>query len=200
METSKKINVLDESLRLAWLENSKEADSNVSDKDLKIILKGVYNSSMSQEKKQLLIDKLFSKLSSLSLGQLISDSIELKSLSDDDVAIQTNLPVNIIEELKTDAIFPNNIPVILFKDLLKILDISFQTAEHAVWKTFDIIKNRAFLSRQDFKQAQPAFRHNQNSSHESFIKINSISDGRELFENEDSLKKYLQKLDTLMKK
>lgn len=198
METSKKIKVLDESLRIAWLESSQESDSYVSNKELSIILKGVYNSSMPFDKEQLLIDRLFSKLSSLSLGQLISSSIQSKSLSDKEVASQTNLPENVIDELKTDTIFPNNIPVILFKKLLQLLDIPFKSADHAAWKTFDIIKSSAFLSNKNFLLTEPAFRRKQNISHESLIKMNKSADGSELFENEDSLRKYLNKLESLM--
>ncbi len=198
MGISKKINVLDESLRLAWLESSQESDSHVSDKELNIILKGVYNSSMSLDKENLLIDKLFSKFSALSLGQLISNSIQSKSLSYKEVASKTNIPINVLDELKTDTIFPNNIPVIFLKKLLQLLDISFKSADQAVWKTYDIIKSRASISNKYFLQPEPHFRRKQNISPGSLINKNKSTDGSELFENEDSLRKYLNKLENLM--
>jgi hypothetical protein len=198
MESFKKINVLDESLRLAWLESSQESESLSSDLDFNIILENNYHSSMTLEKKRLLQDVLFSKLNSLSLGQLITNSIQQTSLSIKEVASQTNIPISVIEELKADYIFPNNVPIMLFYNLLKLLSIPFKLVDQAAWKTVDIIKSRTLLSGTNFLNTEPAFRRKQNISQESLIKINKRSDGRELFENEDSLKKYLNKLGCLM--
>lgn len=198
MESLKKINVLDESLRLAWLESSQDSESLSSDLDFNIILENNYHSSMTLEKKRLLLDVLFSKLNSLSLGQLITNSIQQTSLSDKEVASQTNLPISVLEELKADYIFPNNVPIMLFYNLLKLLSIPFKLVDQAAWKTVDIIKSRTFLTGTNFLNTEPAFRRNQNISQESLIKFNKRSDGRELFENEDSLKKYLNKLECLM--
>ena len=198
MEEQKNINIINEAFRLLWLENKAKANNEVSSNELEAIIQGSYKTSMCQEKKALLQEKLFSKISSSSLGQLVSESMQRNSVTDEAIAAQCKLPFNIVEEIKSDSIFPNNVPIMLLKNFLHSLGIQFQTAEKAIWKTFEVIKNRNLFSQQGSIYSQPAFRHNQNNSQNSIMKSVNPSDGRELFENETSLKKYLNKLESLM--
>jgi hypothetical protein len=153
---------------------------------------------MKQAKQKLLIDKLFTTVNSVSLGSLLLETVTEKSVSDEILSQQSKIPLKIIADLKADSIFPNNIPILLLKNLLKFLDISFQSAEQAIWKTFELMKKREFVTSY-FGSGQPAFRRRQNNSRDSLIKVNSKTDGKELFENEEALKKYLSRLDYLMK-
>lgn len=198
MSNQNSINKFDEALRLFWLESSQTADFKSSEKEMEAILKSNAVTNMNESKQKILIEKLFTTLNSVSLGTLLSEVTTSRSVSDEIVSQQSKIPLKIISDLKTDSIFPNNVPIVLLKNLLKLLDISFQSAEQAIWKTFEIIKKREFVSTY-FISGQPSFRHRQNNPRESLIKVNSKTDGKELFENEEALKKYLSKLGDLMK-
>ena len=196
MNLKNKVDPFDETLRLLWLKNAGNADPNTSAKELNFILDTNYYTDIDEAKEKLMIDKIFEKINTPSFGQLISETAKTKSISNDTIAEQSKLPVEIIVALQEDTIFPNNIPVRLFKNILNLLDISIDSAKKAIWKTFSIVKNREFTESHSLL-LQPSFRHN-NFSKQLSPKASNGTDGRELFENEDALKKYISKLNELM--
>ena len=196
MNEQHKIDPFDEALRILWLEGLDELNNEDSQKKLNSILSGNYSVTMSQFKSTELIDKLHNTVQSSSLGQLINQAIVSNKLSEEEVVKQSQLPLKTFSELKTDSIFPNNIPILLLRNLLKQLNISYKVAEQAIFKSFDTMKNREFIAS---CVSQPTFRRSQTNTRDSFLKVNHKADGRELFENEEALKKYLLKLEELMK-
>jgi hypothetical protein len=197
MTDQNKINTMDEALRVLWLENSQSADFNISENELELILASDDVLQMDQQKQCQLIDKLFNTIKSISLGELISEAFKSKALSEEAVAQETRLPMKVIEELKTDSVFPNNIPVLLLKGLFNNLDISYKAAEQSILKTFEIMRKKKFINLEP-GYATMAFRKSGNDIKGSLISRNKV-DGSELYENKDALVKYLSKLEDLMK-
>ncbi|GAB1444672.1 hypothetical protein MASR2M41_02920 [Flammeovirgaceae bacterium] len=196
MNNQNNINALDEALRVIWLESSKEADISHSEREIQNILNTDYSVEMAASKQSLMMEKLSSTLSTPSFGHVLNIAMNQKEITAETLSIKTNLPLEIIEDLMVDNIYTNNVPIILFKGLLKHLALSFKSVEMSIWKTFNTLKNKEFVNQSFI--AQPAFRRNPNKSRDSFLKLNSKADGKELFENVESLKKYLSKLENLM--
>lgn len=195
MNEQDKIDPIDEMLSILWLETADNFDNELAQKNLHAILSGNYSIEMSSIKKNELINKLYGTVENVSLGQLITAAITETKRAEEDLAKESQLPFKTFSELKNDEVFPNNIPILLLRNLLKQLNISYNAAEQAIVKTFDIMKNRDFVSSYI---SQPSFRKSQSSSRDSLMKIYK-TDGRELFENEEALNKYLLKLKELMK-
>lgn len=197
MDEQKKYIPLEEALKLYWLEESENADIETSDKALTSILNMHYSNHIDESKEKLLLDKLYSKINVLTFGQLISETEKAKSITDESLAEESKLSLNIISNLKSDLEFPNNIPIVLLKNLLKKLDVTFKEVEQSIWKTFEILKNNnSFASKHFF---QPVYKRKEHENKKDFIKSNHKSFGKELYENEDALKKYLSKLENLMR-
>jgi hypothetical protein len=196
MNYPKQVDSFNEALRILWLENANKADINSSEKELNFILSTQSETDINKVKESLFIDKLYTKLNAPSLGQLILEALKSKSILDDNFIEQSKLPNEIITALKEDSIFPNNIPVRLLKNILNLLNISFEDAEQAIWKTYSIVKNKGSVYLLSSK-IQPAFRH-KNPDKKSAFHANSETDGRELFENEDAVKKYVNRLKELI--
>jgi len=195
MNSPKQVDSFNEALRILWLENANKADLNSSEKELNFILSTQSETDIDKIKENLFIDKLYTKLNAPSLGQLILEALKSKSILDDNFIEQSKLPNEIIAALKEDSIFPNNIPVRLLKNIFNLLNISIEEAEQAIWRTYSIVKNKGSIYSLSSK-LQPAFRH-KNPDKKTAFHANSQTDGRELFENEDALKKYVDRLKEL---
>lgn len=152
---------------------------------------------MSREKREELINKLFETVSSPSLGQLVTDAIQAKRLSEEDLAEKTRLSADTIKSIRADELFPNSIPVVLLRNLLVRLDLGFPTAEKAIRKTFDMaLKDKVIVMPPSTSQIRA--RRPQDTESKLFANRPGEPDGRELFENKESLQKYLNKLGELM--
>ncbi len=197
MNNQNNIDTLEEALRIIWLESSKEADISRSELEIQNILNADYAVEMSASKQSAMMEKLNITLATPSFGHVLNIAMSQKGITAETLAAKTKLPLEIIEDLKIDNIYTNNVPVMLFKNMLKQLDISFKSIEQSIWKTFSTLKSREFANRSFI--SQPAFRRSQNSSRDSFMKLNSKTDGKELYENEEALKNYLTKLENLMR-
>lgn len=197
MNTPNKIDTLDEALRVIFLESAKETDALNSEQEMNQILSSV-DFVMSDVKKMLMLEKLNAVSTSLSLGQLLQRAIADLSTTDAVIAEKSNLPIEIIENLKNDSIYTNNVPIKLFKNLVSFLNISFKAVEESVRKTFEILQSPAVAKSDSFSGFSPAFRKGYYASRESLTKNTSATDGKELFENKESLEKYLSRLNVLM--
>ncbi len=197
MDTPNKIDTLDEALRVIFLESAKEADTINPEKEMSRILSSV-DVIMTESNKELLLEKLNAVILSLSFGQLLQQTMNNMGLSEDITAEKSNLPVSIIQGLKDDAIYTNNVPIKLFKNLLSLLNISFKLVEGSVRKTFEILQSQASVKTESFSGFSPAFRKGYYASRESLAKNSPSTDGKELFENKEALEKYLVRLNELM--
>ncbi len=199
MNNQNNVNTLDEALRVIWLESSKEANIESSEKEINTVLNANYSIKMDTEKESLMMEKLNPALANLSFGNILTTKMSEGSIVDEILASKTNLPVEVIEDLKADSIYTNNIPVVLLKDLLLFLNISFKSAEQSILKTFDMLQSQIEFKSNESSVFKPAYRKGYHASKEATIWNAPKSDGKELFENKESLDKYLQRLNELIK-
>jgi hypothetical protein len=197
MSTTNKINSFDEALRLIWLESCDELEAGDVQNNLKNILEAEYSVDMPAERQILLINKLYESVNVTSLGRLISENALLNNFTLQDLATESQLPSEVIRQLIEDELYPNNVPVLLFKKLISKLNILFTTAETAIWKTFEIIQKKHLVT--ESLPTKLVYRRATNSKLDSLITKNSKSHGSEIYENEHSLKLYLSQLEKLMK-
>ncbi|HZE83890.1 MAG TPA: hypothetical protein VE035_06245 [Puia sp.] len=198
MANSNKINALAEALRIMLLEEAREADLDLSAKKMQIILSLPDDAlDMSKDKRRQMIDRLFEIASDPSLGELIRETMKRAKLTEANLAIATRIPGTVIRKLKSDSIVPNNVPLLLLRNLLNQLQLSFKVAEKAMLKTFTMIQKTEW----DQLKASPvrvwARRPGEDKGK---VLVNKAADtaGRELYENKESLIKYLSQLKELM--
>lgn len=197
METQNTIDSMQEALRIIYLEDAKEHLVS-AEKQMAFLLSS--QTQMKDDKKELLLKKLGDVMCSLTFGQLLQHSIHQLGISETLIIEKTDLPVTVIKELKEDAIYTNNIPIVFLKRLLVQLNLSFSSAEQAIRKTFDSLQRQAVVKINSYSGFSPAFRKGNDSSRQSITDSRMKTDGKELFENEEALNKYLARLDNLMNK
>lgn len=197
MHTPNKIDTLDEALRVIFLEGAKDA-SDTADAEMQLILSSPADIAMSEDKKVLLMQKLNTVIASLSFGQLLQQAMQNLNVTEGVIAEKSKIPVSVVTDLKNDVIYPNNVPIVLFKNLLSALSLSFKPVETAIRKTFEILQSQVAVKNESPSGFSPAFRKGYYTSRESFTKISPKTDGKELFENKEALEKYLSRLNELM--
>lgn len=200
MNKNIKIDPIDEALRLIYLESSSNADNSSSPLQLKNILQAGYSVEINAADKEAILNKLYKYASSESFGDLIVEAMTKKATSAQSLAQELKIPEAVIMDLKEDKVFTNNVPVVFVKKILQSLDITFQKAQAAILKTFELLKSQAVIEEVNFRSMQPAFRKNYYASREVSAWSNNMAESRDLFENEEALKKYLIRLDELMNK
>jgi hypothetical protein len=199
MANSNKINALAEALRIMMLEDAKVADLDLSAKKMQLILSLPDDTlEMSKEKRKQLLDKLFETAAEPSLGELIRGGIKRAKLTEANLAKTTRIPGHVLKQLKADSIMPQSVPALLLRDLLNQLQLSFDVAEKAIRKTFTLIQKTEW----DQLKASPvrvwARRPGENKGKVLVNKAAADNAGRELYENKESLTKYLSQLKDLM--
>lgn len=200
MNKNIKIDPIDEALRLIYLESSSSADNTFSALQFQNILEAEYNTQISATDKETILNKLYKYASSESFGDLMVEAMSKKAATSLSLAQELKISEAVIVDLKEDKIFTNNVPVVFVKNILQYLDISFQKAHTAILKTFELLKSQAVIEEVNFRSMQPAFRKSYYASREVSAWSNNMAESRDLFENEEALKKYLVRLDELMNK
>lgn len=185
---------LDEALRIIYLETAK--DQVDTEKEMTYILasEGV---DMDPFRYQQLMEKLGAIINEQSFGKLLQQVIGNEQ-TDAQVAAAAQLPAQVIADLMEDTIYTNNVPIVLFRNLLVAFNISFRSAERAIRKTFDMLQSQDTIRKATLSGFNPAFRKGYYVSKESFVRNTPKSDGKELYENKEALEKYLSRLNELM--
>jgi hypothetical protein len=192
------IDKMDEALRLLWLDAGEQASLEHSRTELAVLLSAPVIKEMSMEKKEALLDKVFHTLSSVSLGEIITNKIQTEGITEEALAANAKLTSQRIEELKTDAVYPNSIPVLLLSSLLKSLRVRFDLADKAIRKTFGMVQKRVLLGPQLSTHAvyrRAGLQEHKDDEMKGVLRKASRND---LYENEEALSKYLNKLEELM--
>lgn len=200
MNENTKIDPIDEALRLIYLESSSNADNSFSSVQLQNILTAEYNTQIADAGKEAILSKLYNYATTASFGDLLLEAMNTKNITAQTLSQELKIMETVIEDLKGDKIFTNNVPVVFVKNILKALDISFKKAETAILKTFELLKSQAVIEEVNFRSMQPAFRKGYYAFRENSAWSNNMAESRDLFENEEALKKYLFRLDELMNK
>ena len=198
MENNKTIiDPVDEALRLVYL-NANSEQSNIDlPTELNHLINTQYSVQVSLDEGRRMVNSLYEKLAVDSLGILISKAMEKEGLNIEEIAIESGLPTTSIEQLQADLILANSIPVISFKALLKKLQIPFDKAKEAITKTFHILKSEMDFSPSTISSMQLAFRRRNTKDASSFSLKASKSENQYLFQNEEALNKYLNRLGEL---
>jgi len=191
MDNPKKIDIFDEAMRLVFLHDGGTAAGMSAITSHTII-------PMPAGKKDLLLDRLEKLMHTLSFGQLLQRSMAAQQLDARALAKTAGLPDAVITDLINDTTYTNNVPVKLFRQLLVQLNLSFEQVKAAVLKTFDLLQTSTVLKQPSFGVFEPAFRKGYYAAGEPLAKTTPASDGRELFENRESLNRYLDRLNELM--
>lgn len=195
-----KIDPIDEALKLVYLNTKPEENTINPILEFKRITETEYPYDISSEKGETMIKLLYEKLAVDSLGELISKAIEKENISISEISKDSSLPASTIEQLQTDSIFANSIPIILLKNLLKRLQISFNKAQESIIKSFHILKNEAAFSSSSINTVQLSYKKRNAEIVSSFANKTKKSENQNLFQNEEALNKYLNRLSELYKK
>ncbi|MEO7048688.1 MAG: hypothetical protein ABI091_25530 [Ferruginibacter sp.] len=196
MNASNQIDMLDETLKIYFLESAK-TDETTLHQELSVILSNDKLVEMPDAMRLKLINRLKDALQQVSFGQLIKEALQSNKIESDNLAELTGLPVPVLKELQADTVFTNNVPIVFLKKLLNSLNISYQAAEQAIRNTFELLQQHV-PSSASYNGVTPAFKKGNFSSRESFIKNIPKTSGKELFQNEEALNRYLNRLNELM--
>jgi hypothetical protein len=196
MNNNNHIDPFDETLRLFFLESAKSNDEN-AEKELAMILSNDNPALMPDMMRLNLMVGLEKVLDQTSLGQLIKDAIQKNTVEESTLVQHTGIPLPVLKELEEDALYTNNVPIVLLRNLLKTLNISFHLAKAAIRRTFDLLQLRG-TSSTSHNGLTPTFKKGGFSSRETFFRNAPKGSGKELFQNEEALNRYLNRLDELM--
>ncbi|UHG94677.1 hypothetical protein [Spirosoma oryzicola] len=130
----KPINNLDESLRLLqllkpelyWPKQVQEVD---------------YETTLSDARRKELFDSLLKK-HQLTFGQLLSQQLQSATQSVPALAEHLDLPDEVVNHMLSDQVHPATVPIVIMRDLLNQLSISYEMAKTAIWKTVNVLKSR----------------------------------------------------------
>jgi ribosome-binding protein aMBF1 (putative translation factor) len=195
MDNDNQIDRFEEIMRIMYLDQVRTMDSEELQLELSRIQQGNQGTTAS-DKKELIISRLYTAMLQPSFGQLIQKAMEEKHLQVELLAEKTSLSSAVIGELKSDAVYPNNVPIQLFKKLVIALGLPFSSVKNAVLKTFEELKHQA--SHGDIAGYIPAYRKGYLRAGNDQARKDQYDDGKELFQNEEALIKYLNRLEELM--
>ena len=197
MNSLKQIDILDESLRISYLEQAQSTDA-VPTLMFEIVFsnEGI---AMAADKKQLMLERLKQVMDVLSFGQLLNVAMSEADTDEQTLSTQTGLPVSVITELRNDAVYANSVPVHFFKELLSTLRIAILPARQAIQKSFDILQQQSLFKGEAASGFSPAYRKGYYVSREAARKNPGNNEGKELFENKEALDRYLNCLEDLLK-
>jgi hypothetical protein len=195
MSSENKVDRFDEIMRTIYLDQVKSMDAEQLQQALFKVQSG-NSGDVASDHKERIITRLTAMMHQLSFGQLLQEAMQQQNIAEPLLVENTGLTPFVIDELKSDGIYPNNVPIQLFKKLVMTLKLSYSNVKAAALKTVSLLKQQAVVS--DVSGYTPAFR----KGHEQFsgnqIRKSHDSDGKELFENEEALNKYLNRLEELM--
>lgn len=185
----KQYDILDEAIKLAYL-NSDSLGEDSTNK----ILNDSFQTKMSDEQKNSMLNRLKEKHSISTLGLLITEKIEKEKLEFSSLSEKAHIPLDMLKKLASDEILVSSIPVRFMKNLLDSLDISFSKARKAILKTFETFNNE-FSNQNGI--AKPAFRKKKNRAIGNGNSSFKSSKNRTASMNEDKLNNYLTHLGEL---
>jgi transcriptional regulator with XRE-family HTH domain len=196
MGKKQNIDPIDEMLRIYYLESSDLSETGNISEPLGYLNQLPNKAEMSERKKKRLFDHLLTQTAkSPSFGQLLYDYIQAKNYTPEKLASQVKLSQERIHGLLKDELSTNLIPVKRLKRLLKTLEISFDEVETAIWKTYEIVKESQ-SGAQKKGNYQVSFR--KSFGKNTRVKGTGEADSRNLYQNEEALDKYLNRLKELL--
>lgn len=171
--------------------------SSSSDKESEIVFTKKYSAELTKEKANALLSSLAQSLSKDTLGSLVEKALAQTTKPVVELQSLTGLSPSLLEDIKTDMVFTNSVPIKSLVKLLKLLNISLDKAQAAINVTFDKLsaESKMFLSIPT--NAQPAFRKNVSHSDSAFDFKRVKSDESYLYQNKEALEKYTKRFTEL---
>jgi len=185
-----------DNLLLAFLSSESQGNfvSDNLDKEAEIVFAKQYSVTLPQEKVNSLISSLSDSLSKDTLGALIQKALASSNANALELQANSGLTPSLLEDIKTDMIFTNSIPVKSLAKLLKLLNISLEKARTAIDTTFERLsaESRMFLTVP--AKAQPSFRKSSTNLSGGVDLSRLKSDESYLYQNKEALEKYTKRL------
>jgi hypothetical protein len=168
-----------------------------SDKEAEIVFAKQFAAALPQEKVNALLSSLAQALSKDTLGSLVQKALATSNTSVAELQINTGLTASLLEDIKTDMVFTNSVPVKSLVKLLKLLNVSLEKAQSAINATFERLSSESKMFLTVPVNAQPSFRKGVSNSHRGFDMIRLKSDESYLYQNKEALDKYTKRLGEL---
>jgi hypothetical protein len=191
---SKQKDIIDEALKLVYLEHADLLNDEDVDKEILKINATLTTPILTVERENMLLSRLAEVMNTESLGQAISHQLAKMKISIEELSKNTQLPTEVVQALIQDDIYTNNVPIQLFKKLLEHLKLNISIVERSIKKTLQLLGEK---TQSKDLMLQPAFR--KGFSRGSSSQMNRRTDGKELYENAESMEKYISRLKELMR-
>jgi hypothetical protein len=171
--------------------------SSSSDKEAEIVFTKNFNVEVTKKKADALLSSLTQSLSKDTLGSLVQKALARNTKPVSELQSLTGLSPSLLEDIKTDMVFTNSVPVKSLAKLLIFLHISLDKAQAAINTTFDKLsaESKMFLSIP--ANAQPAFRKGVSHSDSAFDCKRVKLDESYLYQNKEALEKYIKRFTEL---
>ncbi len=188
-----------ENLLMAYItkEGQENFVSNSSDKEAEIVFAKQFSSALSQERVNTLISSLTESLSKDTLGSLIQNALASSDTNISDLQANTGLTTSLLEDIKSDMVFTNSVPVKSLVKLLKLLNVSLEKAQLAIDTTFERLSAESKMFLTIPMKAQPSFRKGMSNNTGAFDMVRLKSDESYLYQNKEALDKYTKRLSEL---
>jgi hypothetical protein len=188
-----------EDLLMAYItkEGQENFVSNSSDKEAEIVFAKQFSSALSQERVNTLISSLTESLSKDTLGSLIQNALASSDTNISDLQANTGLTTSLLEDIKSDMVFTNSVPVKSLVKLLKLLNVSLEKAQLAIDATFERLSAESKMFLTIPTKTQPSFRKGMSNNTGAFDMVRLKSDESYLYQNKEALDKYTKRLSEL---
>jgi len=197
MNSVNNIDRLDEVLRLIYFDQVRNMNAEQLQQELYKVLESNHE-TVSSVKEQVIISGLTALMRQPTFGQLIERVMTEQNIGEELLTEKTGLGQRLINELRKDCIYPNNIPIQVFKKLVLALELPYNLIKSTVLKTYEQLKHQALLNDATAHGFAPTFRKGYEQLNSGAVNADNDNDGNELFENEEALNKYLNRLEELM--
>lgn len=187
---------LDLDLRLLYLQQATEFTDDQVESELSRMESDAKGVDIPQVAKAKLISSLSQTLHTTTLGRLLENHLQQLKLSPEDLSAATQIPQDVLADLIADRVYTNSVPILYLSNLLKTLKVTFEDAQRSIQTTFEKLQYSGFESAGSYA-IRPAFRKGMFASHENDLPLKNA--GRELFENNEAVNKYVNRLKDLMK-
>jgi hypothetical protein len=188
------IEKLDEALRLLLLDMEEPEMTGVS--GIAAILEGKPVHFMSESREADLFSQLEVVLEKVSLGVMLKEAMGTYHFSQEKLSAETSLPAHVLGDLLEDKLYPNNVPIMIFRELLNQLHITFAAAESAILTTFRKLQDQ--VREPVYQVSSPIYRKRHFLTKGVPASGAPKRDGKELYENREALDKYLNRLKELL--
>lgn len=198
MKRDKNIKPFD-NLLMAYITNVSQGNyiTESSNKEAEIVFAKKYEDILPQERVNTLLSSLEQSLSKDTLGSLVQKALSANNKSADEVQIATGLTFSLLEDIKSDMVFTNSVPVKSLVKLLKLLNVNLEKAQSAIDATFEklSVESKMFLTLP--VKAQPSFRKGASKNTSGLNLMCLKSDESYLYQNKEALDKYTKRLSEL---